>query len=61
MGEFVARPWLEMFHRCTKEQLIEIADHFGVVVSKLPLEPGTPSKDQKFMEMLRLRELDLEM
>lgn len=29
--------------------------------SILPPEPGTPSKDQKFMEMLRLMVLDLEM
>lgn len=24
----------DLFHRCTKEQLVEIADHFSVVVSK---------------------------
>ena len=77
---FVEQPTLDLFNGCTKEQLVEIADHFKVGISKqlrkhefktelwsaltaldvLPPEPVSPSKDKSF-EMLRLRELDLEM
>ncbi len=85
LDEFVAQPTLDVFHHCTRDQLIDIADHFGVVVSKLlrkpvikselwsalsekgvlSAEPGTPetstpSKEQNLTEMLRIKELELE-
>lgn len=33
-SDFVEQPTLDLFNRCTKEQLVEIADHFKVGTSK---------------------------
>ena len=34
MEEFVKQPSLEVFHKCTKDNLTSIADHYSIIVSK---------------------------
>lgn len=34
LEEFVKQPCLEVFHKCTKDNLTYIADHYSIIVSK---------------------------
>ena len=34
LEEFVKQPSLEVFHKCTKDNLTSIADHYSIIVSR---------------------------
>lgn len=44
LSNFVEKPTLDLFNHCTKEQLVEIADHFQVDVSKQLRKPEFKSE-----------------
>lgn len=44
LSNFVEKPTLDLFNRCTKEQLVEIDDHFKIDVSKQLRKPEFKSE-----------------
>lgn len=84
LEDFGESPTLELFNRCTKDNLLLIVDHFGVPLSKqirkqemkvgvyavlvdkgilqqLPSTPQSPERSKSFDEVIKLKELELEM